>query len=204
MSVLRGQCCIKCNHVTAICVKIFIMWGTVLRGSVCGAPVLAMSAPDAVPMQGTGRDPNHTTMMIGLNTARVHICRPIHNTSASCHELVAARYPEQVDRPARRVPDAGIPHCTRDNMQPAIHTLCTAMSTPWVSPCAYCADPCIVRLKAWGSMCTRCTMGRFRSDAPPKATQKTSACRMCHYQLTQILWAALSAIRERHTVALGN
>ena len=57
MSVLRGQCCIKCNLVTAICVKIYIMWGTVLRSSVCGAPVLAMSAPDAVPMQGTGRDP---------------------------------------------------------------------------------------------------------------------------------------------------
>ena len=140
MSVLRGQCCIKCNLVTAICVKIYIMWGTVLRSSVCGAPVLAMSAPDAVPLQGTGRDPrpkpHNDDYRIGLNTARVHICRPIHNTSASCHELVATRYPEQVDGPARRVPDAGIPHCTIDNMQPAIHTLCTAMSTPWVSPYA--------------------------------------------------------------------
>jgi len=76
-SVLRGQCCIKCNLATAICVKIYMMWGTVLHSSVCGAPTLAMSAPDAVPLHGTGRDPrpkpHNDDYRIGLNTARVRL-----------------------------------------------------------------------------------------------------------------------------------
>ena len=72
MSVLRGQCCIKCNLVTAICVKIYIMWGTVLRSSVCSTPVLAMSAPDL-------RRIIHTPCTIG--------CRELFR----CRELVATQ-----------------------------------------------------------------------------------------------------------------